>query len=108
MLYAAGTFNWRVKVGDTTRLTEFGKPARRLTRETSDTEIVWTLSTTAVPRSQVALWTSPARAGEAARASPGTRAGSTDDLAFCRKSAKVYAILLAILNVPVALVTDRG
>lgn len=111
VLYAAGTFNWRVKVGDTTRLTEFGKPARRLTRETSDTEIVWTLSTT-VARAQLAQWfkSSPglaeaARAPQAARASA---AGNSADLAFCRKSAKVYAILLAILNVPVALVTDRG
>ncbi|MGO4331512.1 DUF4178 domain-containing protein [Cupriavidus sp. 2TAF22] len=109
VLYAAGTFNWRVQVGDTTRLTEFGKPARRLTRETSETEIVWTLSTT-VARAQVAQWfrSVPALA-QAARAPQAARpAGSGADLAFCRKSAKVYAILLAILNVPVALVTDRG
>jgi len=109
VLYAAGTFNWRVQVGDTTRLTEYGKRARRLTRETSATEIVWTLSTT-VARAQVAQWfkSSPGLA-QAARALPAARpADSSADLAFCRKSAKVYAILLAILNVPVALVTGRG
>ncbi len=113
VLYAAGTFNWRVKVGDSTRLTEFGQPARRLTRETTDTEIVWTLSTT-VTRAQVAQWfpankalveaarTAPARSSAAAA----TAAASGADLAFCRKSAVAFAILLAIFNLPVALIAD--
>lgn len=110
VLYAAGTFNWRVRVGDSTQLTEFGEPALRLTRETSDTEIVWTRSTR-VTRTQVAQWFPGNKALATAAAQPAAalhKKPDNSDLAFCRKAAKWYAIALAILNVPVALVKDGG
>lgn len=110
VLYAAGTFNWRVRVGDSTQLTEFGEPALRLTRETSATEIVWTRSSP-VTRMQVAQWFPRNKALIAAAAQPGAalrKKPDNADLAFCRKAAKWYAIALAILNVPVALVKDGG
>ncbi|SDD16174.1 protein of unknown function [Cupriavidus sp. YR651] len=109
VLYAAGTFNWRVQAGDTTRLTEFGAPARRLTRETSETEIVWTLSTT-VSRSQVAQWFKGNKAlAEAARLSEARRAEApTGDLAYCRKTAWGVAIVMWVLNLPLAFFNGRN
>jgi len=109
VLYAAGTFNWRVRVGDSTQLTEFGQPAQRLTRETTDTEIVWTRSTP-VPRAQVARWfkDNKALAAAATRPEPARQSVQGGDLAFCRKAARWYAIVLAILNVPVLLARGTG
>lgn len=45
VLYAAGAFNWRVSVGDTTHITDYKNANAKLTRETSSTEITWSLST---------------------------------------------------------------
>jgi len=109
VLYAAGTFNWRVHVGDSTLLTEFGDPSLRLTRETSDTEIVWTRSNR-ITRAQVAQWFQENKT--LAVPQPGATAlgkfESDLDLGFCRRAAKWYAIILGILNVPIALARDSG
>ncbi|MGE6494400.1 DUF4178 domain-containing protein [Cupriavidus metallidurans] len=111
VLYAAGTFNWRVQAGDTTRLTEFGPPARRLTRETSDTEIVWTQSTT-VSRTQVAQWFKGNKAlAAAAKALPERKrpaAPATGDLAYCRKVAWGIAIAMWLLNLPISFFGGAG
>jgi len=111
VLYAAGTFNWRVQAGDTTRLTEFGSPARRLTRETSKTEIIWTLSTT-VTRSQVAQWFKNNRAlAQAARTLPEQKrpaAPASGDLAYCRKVAWGIAIVMWLLNLPMSVFGGAG
>ncbi|HBD38181.1 MAG TPA: DUF4178 domain-containing protein [Cupriavidus sp.] len=111
VLYAAGTFNWRVQAGDTTQLTEFGPPARRLTRETSDTEIVWTQSTT-VSRTQVAQWFKGNKAlAAAAKALPERKrpaAPATGDLAYCRKVAWGIAIAMWLLNLPISFFGGAG
>ncbi|AOY90960.1 hypothetical protein BKK79_03380 [Cupriavidus sp. USMAA2-4] len=110
VLYAAGTFNWRVQAGDRTRLTEFGPRQRRLTRETSATEIVWTLSV-AVARRQVAQWfpDKPGLASAAATPAAAKAVGvAVGDMAFCRKAAKVYALVLLVLNLPIALFSGSG
>ncbi|WP_413195660.1 DUF4178 domain-containing protein [Pararobbsia alpina] len=39
--YVAGAFNWRVSVGDTTSITDFMYRTHKLTRETTQHEIVW-------------------------------------------------------------------
>lgn len=110
VLYAAGTFNWRVHVGDSTLLTEFGEPGLRLTRETSDTEIVWTRSSR-ITRAQVARWFKDNKALALVVAQPEATSGksrSDSDLVFCRQAAKWYVIILGILNVPIALAKNDG
>ena len=104
VLYAAGTFNWRVQAGDVTRLTEFGPPVRRLTREVSPTEVVWTQSTT-VSRAQVALWFKSNKALAAAKTLPEQKraAPAGGDLAYCRKVAWGVVIVMWLLNGPMAL-----
>ena len=104
VLYAAGTFNWRVQAGDATMLTEFGPPVRRLTREASETEIVWTRSTT-VSRTQVAEWFKGNKALAAAKSLKDTprAAAQTGDLAYFRKVAWGVAIIMWLLNGPLAL-----
>ncbi|QET03316.1 DUF4178 domain-containing protein [Cupriavidus pauculus] len=105
VLYAAGTFNWRVQAGDKTQLTEYGSPARRLTQETSETEIVWTLSTT-VSRTQVSLWFQDNKAlAEAAKLPEQKRsAGAVDDLGYCTRAAWGFVFLLWLLNLPMVLI----
>lgn len=104
VLYAAGTFNWRVQAGDVTQLTEFGSPARRLTRETSATEIVWTVSTT-VSRTQLAQWFKGNKAlAQASKLPERKRADApAGDLAYCRKVAWGVVIVMWLLNAPVSL-----
>lgn len=53
--FAVGSFNWRVKVGDTVRVTEFEAPGKRLAAEVSREELTWSLSTP-VPPDQVRAW----------------------------------------------------
>ncbi|PLQ01785.1 DUF4178 domain-containing protein [Cupriavidus pauculus] len=104
VLYAAGTFNWRVQAGDVTNLTEYGPPARRLTREASSTEIVWTQSTT-VSRTQVAQWFRNNKAlAAASRLREKKRpvaAGS--DLGYCRRVAWWIVAIMWLLNLPIVL-----
>ena len=104
VLYAAGTFNWRVQAGDATWLTEYGPPVRRLTREASPTEIVWTRSTT-VSRMQLAQWFKGNKALAALKNErDGKRAAApTGDLGYCRKTAWGVALVMWLLNGPMAL-----
>lgn len=103
VLYAAGTFNWRVQAGDVTHLTEFGPPARRLTREATATEIVWTRSTT-VSRTQLAQWFKGNKAlAEASRLPEQKRdAPAGGDLAYCRRIAWGTVLVMWLLNAPMA------
>ena len=52
---ALGAFNWRVKQGDRTSITDFGKGQRKLTRETTADEMGWSSSTPATP-AMLAEW----------------------------------------------------
>lgn len=45
VVYAAGAFHWRVRVGDRTKLTAFQVGNRTLTQERNAAELVWTVST---------------------------------------------------------------
>jgi hypothetical protein len=53
--FAVGSFNWRVKVGDGVRVTEFTGGPKRLAAEVSSEEMTWSLSST-VPLDQVRAW----------------------------------------------------
>jgi hypothetical protein len=53
--FAAGSFNWRVSVGDEVRVTEFANGFARLAAEASNEELTWSRSST-VPLDQVRAW----------------------------------------------------
>ncbi|MDP5238965.1 DUF4178 domain-containing protein [Uliginosibacterium sp. 31-16] len=45
VIYAAGAFNWRVKIGDKTQITDFQGPDGTLCKERTAEEITWSLGT---------------------------------------------------------------
>ncbi len=53
--FAVGSFNWRVKVGDTVRVTEFEAAGKRLAAEVSREEMTWS-SASLVPPDQIHAW----------------------------------------------------
>lgn len=53
--FAAGSFNWRVSVGDTVRVTEFSSGPVRLAAEASDEELTWSRSVP-LPLDQLRAW----------------------------------------------------
>ena len=52
---ALGAFNWRVKAGDSTKITDYKAGNLKLTRELSDTELGWSASGPVAP-AQLAEW----------------------------------------------------
>jgi ribosomal protein S27E len=44
VLHASGAFNWRVKVGDRTEISDFEAGERKLSRERSPAEITWSMA----------------------------------------------------------------
>ena len=52
---ALGAFNWRVKVGDSTRITDYKAGTLKLTRELSESELGWSASGPVAP-AQLAEW----------------------------------------------------
>ncbi len=52
---ALGAFNWRVKVGDTTQITDYQVGTLKLTRELADKELGWSASAPVSP-AQLAQW----------------------------------------------------
>ena len=55
VVYAAGAFNWRVKVGDVTRVVEFSAESNTLAAEISDAEITWSYGKVVAP-DQIRAW----------------------------------------------------
>ena len=55
VLFAAGSFNWRVSVGDETQVTEYAARGARLAAEVSAAEMTWSRSTP-VPADQLHAW----------------------------------------------------
>jgi hypothetical protein len=53
--FAAGSFNWRVSVGDTVRVIEFTSGSQRLAAEASNEELTWSRSSQ-LPLDQVRAW----------------------------------------------------
>jgi hypothetical protein len=65
-----GAFNWRVRRGDVTRVTDYGRMRETLTREATDEEITWSIcdERVAPPRSH---WAFPKVALQSRRRRPG-------------------------------------
>jgi uncharacterized protein (DUF983 family) len=95
VIYAAGSFNWRVRVGDTTRITDYQSGNRKITSETSEHEINWSQSEQ-VPEAAVWQWFGKkSDAGLQRLAAIELRpAGSLFG------AAKMLSVLLLVLNAP--------
>jgi hypothetical protein len=65
---ALGAFNWRVQAGDSTRITDFMAGYRKLTRETTASELGWSISGK-IDAEEVAGWFKPRTASESRKAS---------------------------------------
>lgn len=55
VIYAAGAFNWRVKIGDQSRITDYYGPDGLLSAEITSTEVTWSRSLS-VSAEQIARW----------------------------------------------------
>jgi uncharacterized Zn finger protein (UPF0148 family) len=55
VVYAVGSFNWRVSVGDVVRVIEFSGGALKLAAEINDAELTWSRSSV-LPLDQVRAW----------------------------------------------------
>jgi hypothetical protein len=55
VIYAAGAFNWRVKVGDKTNITDYQSAANKISAEKTTNEVTWSLAQK-VPKALVAKW----------------------------------------------------
>jgi len=100
VIYAAGAFNWRVAVGDRTRITDYGKQGQKLTAEATDKEITWSAATE-VPAAQVMQWFAkkvPVRANESA---------PSGDQRELFRIAVICSIILAVLNIPILFMAGR-
>lgn len=58
VIYAAGAFPWRARVGDVTKLTAYQVGNRTLTLERNAAELVWTVSTRQSAK-QIRMWFGP-------------------------------------------------
>jgi predicted RNA-binding Zn-ribbon protein involved in translation (DUF1610 family) len=98
--YAAGAFNWRVKVGDGVSITDYRGSRGTLSSERSPAEITWSLAQR-VPASTVDGWFG--KGGRLAAASPG-RAAVSAGVAIgeesLRSMAITFSIALLCINVP--------
>lgn len=100
--YAAGAFNWRVSIGDRTRVVDYRSAARKLTAEWSPREIGWS-SSAAVSGEQIRAWFG--LDGGVIR--PVAVAG--EDVRPHRLAAKVATGVLLAMNLPMLLLSGfRG
>jgi hypothetical protein len=95
VIHAAGSFNWCVRVGDSTRITDYQSGNRKVTSETTEHEINWSQSEQ-VPAAAVSQWFGKK---QAAGRQPLT-AGETQPLGSLFGAAKTYSVLLLLLNAP--------
>ncbi|HEY8025710.1 MAG TPA: DUF4178 domain-containing protein [Burkholderiaceae bacterium] len=97
VLYAAGAFNWRISIGDHTRVSEYKKGNRTVTSESNANEVVWSAGRS-VPASQVGQWFGKNFGGASASDEPGTESKALF------KVARIFTIIIAILNLPMAFI----
>ena len=105
VIYAAGAFNWRISIGDRTRITDYAKGDSKLTMEYSDSEINWSQAKP-VTAQQVGTWFSKPDLAKHQAAKEKTSAGGSSWVGM-RKAAKVFSILLVLLNLPI-IITSGG
>jgi uncharacterized protein (DUF983 family) len=93
--YAAGAFNWKVAVGDVTRITEFQAGAVKLAAESTPTELTWSQSMPVSPQ-ELAMWF--AKPGEVPVMQPGPPSLSAPPVGGYRRVAKWLTVLLIAVN----------
>jgi len=98
VLYAAGSFNWRVSVGDRNHVIEYKKGGRILASEADANEITWSAGRE-VAASQVGQWFGKPFGGGLSAAAEG---GADSTSLF--KAARMFSIVVALFNFPLALV----
>ncbi|HSY29539.1 MAG TPA: DUF4178 domain-containing protein, partial [Burkholderiaceae bacterium] len=96
VLYAAGAFNWRISIGDRTHVAEYKKGNRTLTSESNANEVVWSSGRRVAP-AQIAQWF-----GKQVNVS-GPAVDAPPDSKFSIKTAWIFTIILAALNLPISL-----
>lgn len=89
VIYAAGAFNWRVKVGDKTNITDYQAAADKISAEKTTNEVTWSLAQK-VPKALVAKWFNKSVT------SPVVLANASNKLPLF----KVFVALLWLINLP--------
>jgi len=97
VLYAAGAFNWRVSVGDRNHVIEYKKGGRVVASEADAHEITWSAGRE-IAASQVGQWFGKPFGGDVSAAAD---AGADSKALF--KAARIFSIIVAIFNFPLAL-----
>ena len=100
VLYAAGAFNWRVSIGDKTHLADYAKGDQKLSAEITAEELTWSAAKK-VPAQQVAGWFGKTSSAVQSKSGAGKSAVLT------ARTATVYSILVAVLNVPLSFASGR-
>lgn len=100
VIYAAGAFNWQVKVGDRTRITDYKRGQNKLSVETSDSEMLWTRSQPVSAETLTAAFGHPVAAPVDGGAEDAPAVAGRGQL---RGIAKAFTWLLLIPNLPIAL-----
>jgi len=95
VVYAAGAFNWRISIGDRTHVAEYKKGNRTLTSESNANEVVWSSGRRVEP-AQIAQWF-----GKQVDVS-GAAADTPSEHKFSMRTAWVFTIILAALNLPIS------
>ncbi|HEX7640623.1 MAG TPA: DUF4178 domain-containing protein [Burkholderiaceae bacterium] len=102
VLYAAGAFNWRVSVGDRNHVIEYKKGNRVVASEADAHEITWSAGRE-VAASQIGQWF-----GKPFGGGMSTAADSGADSKALFKAARIFSIIIAIFNFPLALVAGAA
>ncbi|GAB4061136.1 DUF4178 domain-containing protein [Uliginosibacterium sediminicola] len=105
VIWAAGAFNWRVKVGDRVTVRDYKNGQRILSAERNREELTWSLAKR-VPTQSVMRWFGKAAQPEIASASAAQ--DNEDSGPFCRNAAIAFSALILILNAKVMLNTEDG
>lgn len=106
VIYAAGAFNWRVKVGDSVSITDYRGSRGTLSSERSPAEITWSLAQR-VPASTVDGWFGKggkltAGAFVASLADAGSMRPDSDPRASLRPLAIAFSAVLLLVNIPLS------
>lgn len=100
VIHAAGAFNWRAKVGDRTDITDWQAGDRKLSRETTDAEVAWSLAERVSPEA-VHKWF--AKAASAGNPSAAFASATGDKGTGLGGQAITYTLILLFFNAPIAL-----
>lgn len=95
VIYAAGAFNWRVSIGDTTHIIDYSADGKKLTRETSSTEITWSAATKCSSE-EVAAWFAGTSSAAAIAETAHEQAENSEESSLKGLASKFSGVLLLI------------